>query len=689
MAAPSQEFPPWLTNIVTTITDPNGVPLTTSASVMFLPLTYYGPSIPLNSDWTYGGLTSPASSSTLSTTATTSLTTTSATPTSLTITNATPTPTPIPTATVPTSTTTPRPSVSSTASLSSSLTRGQLIGIIIASILGLIFLLVRKRSVARFSDTPIDDDYHVVVRTPGEGSPRHSGEEADPFLQQSAGPSRPRSARVPPPPIHDGSHSSSSKTASTNTSGYGVLLDRPTLRIGPQDAPSIVSEERRGKTLPYDTHDPRARDSAQYSPLMPPPRLVDPASHSPDLDYLPAPTYKPHHDSYVSHRSASPMDLEDAPVLTARRVRVEDLAPRGSKSTTASPVSSSGGWMSGLGLGLGNIKRMSWFTRNSGDKAEDEAESGPLLLNYPGSSSSPPPLPEKSQLRMQSQPQMSQVRLGDSLTSSRGRAGPDSARPLSSVSARSGTSVSGGTIYHDAYSSIPTTPVLAALPRALTPGSPQNRNSWHVGNRSLGELGYVPTAPPPAYEFESSHSATANTFGTGHTNTTNNTTNTNTTDQTNTTTSGPTDTDTTAADPPAFVDILDMPVPRAVGHFASDSLASSTSAGSLKYPPGLVSLAGADLGGDMPAHELGRGNEVRWVGGRPGPGGLGAAAGIAIEVLEEEPPSAAERWRALATSQGSPGDAWAADNGRRTTFGIGMVSCLSRPLILILICFFH
>ncbi|KAJ7149808.1 hypothetical protein C8R43DRAFT_1006669, partial [Mycena crocata] len=58
MAAPTQALPPWLS--FTTITEPQ----TTQTTLLYLPLTYYGPSIPLNSDWTYGGLTSPASTTT-------------------------------------------------------------------------------------------------------------------------------------------------------------------------------------------------------------------------------------------------------------------------------------------------------------------------------------------------------------------------------------------------------------------------------------------------------------------------------------------------------------------------------------------------------------------------------------------------------------------------------------------------
>ncbi len=45
MSAPTQELPSWLTLLTTTITDSSGVPLTTSTTLVFLPLTYYGPSV--------------------------------------------------------------------------------------------------------------------------------------------------------------------------------------------------------------------------------------------------------------------------------------------------------------------------------------------------------------------------------------------------------------------------------------------------------------------------------------------------------------------------------------------------------------------------------------------------------------------------------------------------------------------
>ncbi|KAJ7824446.1 hypothetical protein B0H14DRAFT_3469312 [Mycena olivaceomarginata] len=134
MAAPTQELPTWLS--YTTIT----LPETTVTSVIFLPLTYYGPSIPLDSDWVYGGLTIPrrtttdttppssATPSAPSTSAVVSPTSSSASPTASSSTSSS-----------------GSPAASSSASglsPSSHLSRGGLIGVIFGSVLGALVLFL-------------------------------------------------------------------------------------------------------------------------------------------------------------------------------------------------------------------------------------------------------------------------------------------------------------------------------------------------------------------------------------------------------------------------------------------------------------------------------------------------------------------------------------------------------------------
>ncbi|GJJ08731.1 hypothetical protein Clacol_002950 [Clathrus columnatus] len=57
MAAPTQVFPPWLTPVPVT-TEVNGIQ-EVETSIEFIPLTYFGPSIPLGSVFTFGGSTFP------------------------------------------------------------------------------------------------------------------------------------------------------------------------------------------------------------------------------------------------------------------------------------------------------------------------------------------------------------------------------------------------------------------------------------------------------------------------------------------------------------------------------------------------------------------------------------------------------------------------------------------------------
>ncbi|KAJ7471000.1 hypothetical protein FB451DRAFT_324472 [Mycena latifolia] len=152
MAAPTQALPPWLS--FTTVT----LPQTTETSLVYLPLTYFGPSIPLGTLWTYGGLSSPAPTSSVASTSTTSTpissrsSITSTTP-STTASSATPSATPSApsTSAIVSSTSASAPSSSASASAStvptaatssSGLTRGQLIGIVIGSILGAIVLFL-------------------------------------------------------------------------------------------------------------------------------------------------------------------------------------------------------------------------------------------------------------------------------------------------------------------------------------------------------------------------------------------------------------------------------------------------------------------------------------------------------------------------------------------------------------------
>ncbi|KAJ7765816.1 hypothetical protein DFH07DRAFT_1014179 [Mycena maculata] len=277
MAQPTQVLPPWLSPALTTLVLPQTTEITTT--LVFLPLTYYGPSIPLDADFTYGGLTSPVSTSTAAASTTSSSATTSssssATPPSLSSSSSVSTVTPLTSASA--SASPPASSSASAAASSTPLSRAQLIGIVIGSVLGalVLFLFVlciamrigrrrngnndgeqsrtrtpftllprrRTRARTRFTMvTPpvpgadnaefVDDDWLMVasqsptsVGSPtspqspqfpgGQAVPGRGGTEADPFL-----------TRLPNP--HSGALATHTDTASGSGSGSGSAGSRDT-----------------------------------------------------------------------------------------------------------------------------------------------------------------------------------------------------------------------------------------------------------------------------------------------------------------------------------------------------------------------------------------------------------------------------------------------------------------------------
>ncbi|KIK67024.1 hypothetical protein GYMLUDRAFT_256983 [Collybiopsis luxurians FD-317 M1] len=656
MTAPTQQLPPWFSPSLVVV---NGQ---TETSLVYLPLTYFGPSIPLGSLYTFGGSTSPAStsatatptsisptssatpsptsstsasSSSVSSLPTTSSTLASTSPSSL------PSSTPSPSAT-PSPSSTPSPSITPS-SQNHGLARGQLIGVIIAGILGFIFLFVlalflylwwnarrnrrRANGDTRFAMVPPDDDNesYVIVGSPGEGSPRVSGDEAASFLRRDhdnaamQGPVAPVSVAGPStatdPPRHPPSADNSLSSNSTNSaaSGYGTLLQNPSLGVFPsfgqehRSTGRILSPEqlRQFDDLPSE---PRSRlstvgEQGELVPLPLPPRLVDVShSHSRSLDRMP---------SLGSQAS----DAGEATLLTARRVRAEDLGPRPTTDSSRKRDSLRGfglaalGWFQGLGSSSSRRNSQLSPSLQSTSLADRDIEAGRALLN--AEIDLPSEMAEVPRFR-------GQLGLGV------GYAGN---RPVSGASANSRTS----TIYHDAQSSLPGTPQVMPPPRALA-------------NSSSAELGYWPqtateTVSSATAAQERSHDSRTGTQSTSAS--TNNAT---------------------------ALDILDMPAPRPISSFASSNslrdAGTTSSHGSdgkseFPYPPGLTTFS-------MPLIW----NET--TGTTPSPGSFAAVplhtsnieeAGIGIDVLEEEPPNAGDDWRSLAGGITGPGGT------RRTTFG--------------------
>lgn len=670
-SAPVQEYPPWQTMSEYLVTDAAGI-VTTETTVVFLPQTYLGPSIPLNSLFTYGGFTLPATIVTGYATETPD-TTSTATPSFTTApipTTAIPTPIPSSSSSlstfVPSSSSThttstaPTPAPTTTPASAEGLTRGQLVGVIVASILGLIFLFVfilamwlwckgrrNRRDSQFYSVTPFGQEstYDFVEReegaefdrmmaralghrSPGEGSPRHSGEERDSLLAASRGQpaamyhtatemgSRPGVPRVPPP--SNSQSSSGTRTSGTN-SGYGEVVERPLYSLPRMSEEGnyfgagydLTEDERRQvedeSVLPRDQDDDYdGYTGARAIPMGPstPPRLDPENAFGSDIVQLPAPPLiQPRiRDSVASYPSIG--DAEDATLLTVRRVQVN------------SESEGTSGFLTSLRLpvlpALANIGRLSWF--NQEGPSRNSPRQSPTFDAVPLSDNDV---------------EIGRAFLRQQQPDSVGRV---SERPYSH---QSNTSASGNTIWHDAFSSIPGTPQLTMPPRAITPADvilPEQRD-WLTGSPTLL------SSRPPAYEdpFADPRS------------------------------SSPVQSQT--------VDILDLPAPAALTHFASNTSipesdgVSSVGLSKYPYPPGLE--GGAKVKTWSPDGSLIGATSPAWNAMNQRYSEMGEyRQRQTVDLLEERPPSAQEGWRNMAASNigGGFGDA-----GARTTFGMPQI----------------
>ena len=426
-------------------------------------------------------------------------------------------------------------------------------------------------------------------RPHGEGSPRISGGETDPFLtrstaganegteMQEADTARLLTVSDPPPEGAPGDaaarHARISSDSSSTGSGYGSLINRP---------PVIPPEEMRGHIVPpadllrMENEHSNVAPSA-YSPLLPPPRL--------DPDRLAGGRTSQRH----SQRSLnSQTDAEEAATLyTARRVRIS--SPHASHIEGHVPSGGSSGLAASLGLGaLAGLSRLSWFknidppfrrrSRTSSyisrPLSDHEVETGQAMLNE------------------------------QTLSHSRLEAGTSTNvdRPVSGLSVRSGN-----TIYYDTHTSPPVTPDIAPPPRAFAPAN-QSRPSSGTG-----------FAHESIYESEGhildSHS--------------------------------PTQSNLDFSFPPG-VDVLDIPAPLPASPFAS-SASSRGSMGPFPIPPSLTLLPNFRTASD--------GTTSIGVGARN-------SDGVTIDVLEEEPPTAGDHWRSIASAGPT-----VVEVERRTTFG--------------------
>ena len=184
----------------------------------------------------------------------------------------------------------------------------------------------------------------------------------------------------------------------------------------------------------------------------------------------------------------------------------------------------------------------------------------------------------------------------------------DGERPLSSVSAKS--AMSGNTVYHDAVSRLGT-PV-SVPSRAMTPASAR-------GPGSANELATVPTGAPPAYALSDPYNSLGSRGSFPYS---------------------------------QGVDVLDLPVPQPASPFTTSG-GTSTATRNVATPPGLG------------------GSHVRaWRDSLSVITGSSNDASITIDVLDAEPPTAGEGWRAMAGLLGtSTGETGPETGEQRATFG--------------------
>ncbi|KAL4251328.1 hypothetical protein ABKN59_005686 [Abortiporus biennis] len=759
MAQPTQALPSWLTLSSTTFTFPDG-----SESTFFmthtLPLTYYGPSIPLGTDgiWTYGGLTSPPPSTALPSSTATSLPPTTTTPP--TITSAPSSTSSSTSPAFPTTTTVSPVGATSSGGISVAVFAG-----VIAALVAVIFFLLivftllylrsrreapppgqetgesssfYNRQTTLFSrisgfvtggpppptptsvpgqprrsrlsrlffrgsrSTPIwtglgfsrgEDGQH----TPGEGSPRGSGEEVDPFLTRRS--------------VHSQEMAQTKSGSDTLVSvpAAAILSNTGTTRTSPPKTGHIIPRERLLQMAQEDSFAGSTSGSMSTATAAPPYadiRIVEPSPHPEQSPLLPPPPLDPdglhalgvrnsrgsdqsgsssQARSLGSQKSNGSIDI-DAEILNARRVRVDELGlgqpsnrrrqRQGSVDPSLADPNSGDSYVPGNTLGLnglsGRIGRFSWFKRLSGIPASPVASTS---QQDPGPSSAqtipendpytrtPPRTPRRNRRSRNESESWEILPTGDdsaerdvpSSPSPAGSSNNANRRSLGFLTAgsRPMSSVSTGTtsVYHDAVEtpvsdvdSVPPLPGLLAARSGSSGsgngsgGSGSGRNSSSGNGQSPSQGGRSTSRLGLSETGLRSQSHSPNPVPSGH--------------------------------PPAYddssiprlrshsrlpsdIDVLDMPAP-------APTYNSSRPPVLPMLPPGLAQL---------PTPLSWRESYVDSNPSNTSHRQSGSSAGIHIDVLEDEPPVAGEGWRNLSSSGGGGGSMPMPTETRRTTFG--------------------
>jgi len=264
-------------------------------------------------------------------------------------------------------------------------------------------------------------------RVPGEGSPRGSGEETDPFLRASYSNqmSQHQSARlVVPAPLLDATHNSMD-SASTGASGYGTVVEpsqahfshlvpAPITEMGNILPPAVLTQM---VDLPRFHEDIMEEDEEEQS-LLQPPRRLDP-DHLGTSRTTPRPSIQSLGTSRSGHSlpvPTTPASFDETPqLMTAQRVERAEAREVPSPTTDTPSL----------------LGRLGWLNRRSRHGTPERQESRPTTPH-----------------------------LGTH---------PQGSRPISGYSGASGGS--GSTVFHDARSRNETPPPLPTPPPALLASS--------------------------------------------------------------------------------------------------------------------------------------------------------------------------------------------------------------------------
>jgi hypothetical protein len=509
---------------------------------------------------------------------------------------------------------------------------------------------------------------------PGEGSPRHSGEEGDPFLRRSGATGTPPphlqpgagpTARLVRPPAapHTGNGYGSSRgrgvsmaltVSSTHTansgnifgaelpagsdtsstgSGYGNLILEGHI-IPPGDLIRDALEYQVRTQYPSselertEEVDEPPEERSKPSPVPEHPEYASELSENPEnySPLLPPPPLDPDRvaDRVVGFAHVPNYTHEKAAVRSSRRSSYPADGDEAPLLLTAqrvhvkdlgprTPATDGPGPATSAWGGIAGFAKNILGSLSSRRSSRNALGSRPVSV-------------------ARSSAELEQGRVvGGDLDEKRAlrlRIGVEGDRPMSGYSAKSGFSAksasTGNTVYHDALSR-PITPLLSPLPRALTPASGGGTPPYTQTAHPRPDSYYGIPADPPAYDYDE-HRARTPLSPFGHPR-------------------------TMSLDLPPGMDILDVPAPQRISPFASaTSLSSGDASARLAFPPGLAAL---------PTPAVWRQSTT------PSPQGSGSdyGGGISIDVLEEAPPSAGEGWRSLAAFM-------AGDSERRTTFGL-------------------